>query len=78
MDASSLTAAEVAGTLHLAEWTVRRYRTERKLYSYRVNGRLVFATWQFSRAGDRVLPGRHVSWPLCRMTCTRKLSPGSS
>lgn len=57
MDASSLTAAEVAENLYVSESTVRRYRTGRKLYSYPVNGRLVFPTWQFSRAGSRVLPG---------------------
>ncbi|WP_426763057.1 hypothetical protein ACP3TD_11580 [Pseudarthrobacter sp. 1G09] len=57
MDASSLTAAEVGENLHLAKTTVRRHRAERKLYAYLVNGRLVFPAWQFTRTGDRVLPG---------------------
>lgn len=57
MDASLLTAAEVGENLHLPESTVRRHRSERKLYAYLMNGRLVFPDGQFTRTGDRVLPG---------------------
>ena len=57
IDASSLTAAEVGEKLHLAASTVRQLGAVRKLYAYLVNGRLVFPDWQFTRTGNRVLPG---------------------
>lgn len=51
-DATSLSAADVADRLGLSQSTVRHYRAERKLYSYLINGRLVFPGWQFSPAGE--------------------------
>ena len=57
MDSTSLTAPEVAQKLHLSPSTVRHYKAERKLYSYLANGRLVFPDWQFTRSGNRALPG---------------------
>lgn len=56
MDSSSLTAAEVAENLQLSPSTVRHYKAEGKLYSYRANGRLLFPTWQFTEQGTP-LPG---------------------
>lgn len=57
MNSSSLTAAEVAENLGLSASTIRHYKAERKLYSYLANGRLLFPTWQFTRKGNRALPG---------------------
>ncbi|MFE4835817.1 helix-turn-helix domain-containing protein [Arthrobacter sp. NPDC056691] len=56
MDSSSLTTDEVAEHLDLSASTVRRYKAERKLYSYRANGRLLFPVWQFIQRGRRRLP----------------------
>ncbi len=42
--------------MHLSPSAVGRRSAERKLYSYRAGGRLVFPDWQFSEAGDKVIP----------------------
>lgn len=56
LDASSLTAAEVAGHLGLSPSTVRHYKAARKLYSYPVDGKLAFPAWQFNEAGVKSIP----------------------
>lgn len=56
MDSSARSASEVAGRLLLSASTIRHYRADRKLYSYLVNGRLVFPVWQFNKAGDKAIP----------------------
>lgn len=62
MDASGLSADEVAKRLNLKASTVRHYKANRKLYSYSVGGRLIFPEWQFTPNGavvpglDKVLP----------------------
>jgi hypothetical protein len=44
-DPSAVTAAEVAERMDLSVSTNRRYRDARKLYSYLVNGKLIFPGW---------------------------------
>jgi hypothetical protein len=56
MDSSALTASEVAERMHLTASTIRHYKAARKLYSYLVNGKLVFPDWQFNDAGDKSIP----------------------
>lgn len=51
---TSLTAAEVAEMLAVSASTIRRYRAERKLNSYTVQGRALFPAWQF--VNGRPLP----------------------
>jgi hypothetical protein len=56
LNASTLTADQVAARMHLAPSTIRHYKSARKLYSFMVNGKLLFPVWQFTEAGDK-LPG---------------------
>lgn len=55
-DSAAHTAGEVGERLLLSASTVRHYRAARKLYSYLVNGRLVFPDWQFNQAGEKAIP----------------------
>lgn len=57
MDSSALTALDVAKLLGLSATTVRHYKSDKKLYSYMVNGRLVFPTWQFNNRANKPIPG---------------------
>lgn len=54
-EAGSLGSNEVASQLRLKPSTVRRYVLDRKLYSFKANGRMLFPAWQFSETG-RPLP----------------------
>ncbi|MHA7155870.1 hypothetical protein [Arthrobacter sp. TMN-50] len=54
-DATSHSAADVANRLGLSPSTIRHYKAERKLFSYLINGRIVFPDWQFTPAG-KVMP----------------------
>ncbi|PTT67005.1 hypothetical protein [Arthrobacter sp. HMWF013] len=56
LDASAVTAEEVANRMRLSPSTIRHYKAARKLYSYLVNGKLAFPAWQFNDAGDRSIP----------------------
>lgn len=56
MDSSALTAAEVADRMRLSASTIRHNKAARKLYSYLVNGRLLFPSWQFMDAGNKAIP----------------------
>lgn len=56
LDASALTAAEVATHLGLSPSTVRHYKAKRQLYSYLVDGKLAFPNWQFNEAGNKPIP----------------------
>jgi hypothetical protein len=56
MDASSLTAAEVAELLRLPLPTIQRVAARRILYSYLANGLAVFPAWQFNAEGTAVVP----------------------
>jgi hypothetical protein len=55
-DVSALTAIEVAEKLHLSASTIRHYKSDRKLYSYPVDGKLAFPDWQFVTAGGKLIP----------------------
>lgn len=56
LDASSITAPEVAKRMRLSPSTIRHYKASRRLYSYLVNGKLAFPAWQFNDAGDKSIP----------------------
>ncbi|QNE15575.1 hypothetical protein [Pseudarthrobacter sp. NBSH8] len=56
LDASALTAAEVAERMRMSASTIRHYKSARKLYSYLVNGKLAFPQWQFNDTGDKSIP----------------------
>ncbi|WP_372699518.1 helix-turn-helix domain-containing protein [Arthrobacter sp. JSM 101049] len=47
-EAGSLGSQEVALRLGLRPSTVRRYVLDRKLYSFKTNGRMLFPSWQFT------------------------------
>jgi len=56
MDASSLTAAEVADRLHLPLPTIQSVAASGLLHSYQANGQTVFPAWQFNAEGTAVIP----------------------
>lgn len=56
IDMTSLTAADVAHRLGLSPSTVRRYKSARRLYSYKSGGRRLFPAWQFRDGGNRRIP----------------------
>ncbi len=56
MDASALSAGDVAQLLGLSASTVRHYKASGKLYSYERRGRLHFPIWQFGKESRQVIP----------------------
>jgi hypothetical protein len=53
-EATSLSSNEVALRLGLKPSTVRHYVLNRKLYSFKANGRVLFPSWQFTQTGRPV------------------------
>ncbi|MFB0835694.1 hypothetical protein ACX8Z9_04635 [Arthrobacter halodurans] len=53
-ESESLSANQLAPRLGLKPATIRRYVMDRKLYSFKANGRVLFPAWQFD--GNRAVP----------------------
>ncbi len=56
LNASALTAGEVAQQLNLSSSTIRHYKASGRLHSYEHRGKLHFPLWQFSADTGQAIP----------------------